>query len=240
MQKYLYEDLYSLEEKHWWHISKRRVIQNLIKKYNLLKNPKILDIGCGAGKNLEELQNLGTVYGLDSSKEALKYCRKRGLKNIKIGSAEKTNLKSNYFDIVTILDVLEHTDDKRVFKEMGRIVKKKGIIIITVPAFPWLWSSWDEVLHHKRRYTSKSLKYLIESNNFRVLKIFYLYSFLVMPAFLVRKIKQKLYNKKYPSDFELSNPIFNFLLNKLARFEFILAQKGLIPFGTTLMAIAKK
>lgn len=240
MQKYLYEDLYNLEETHWWHISKRRAMQNLIRKYNLSTSPKILDIGCGAGKNLEELKKFGTTYGLDSSTEAIKYCRKRGLKNLVLGKAEKVPFASNSFNIITILDVLEHTNDQETLKEMNRLLKKDGLLIVTVPALPWLWSDWDKVLHHKRRYTLKKVKDTLESNNFRVIKIFYLYSFLVIPAFIVRKIKQKLFKKKYPSDFELSNPIFNFLLNQLARFEFILSQKEVIPFGTTLMAIAKK
>lgn len=240
MQKYLYEDLYNIEEKHWWHISKRRIVQSLIRKYRSSKNLKILDIGCGAGKNLEELKVFGTTYGLDSSKEAIKYCHKRGLKNLVLGKAEKVSLPSNSFDAITILDVLEHTDDQETLKEMNRLMKEDSLLIITVPALPWLWSDWDKVLHHKRRYTLGGLKSVLESNGFHVIKIFYLYSFLVIPAFIVRKIKQKLFNKKYPSDFELSNPIFNFLLNQLARFEFILAQKEFIPFGTTLMAIAKK
>ena len=160
MKKYLYEDLYSLEDKHWWHISKRRIVRNLIKKYNHLDNPRILDIGCGTGKNMEELQSLGPVFGLDSSIEALKYCKKRGLNNLIEGTAEKTSLKSSFFDVVTLLDVLEHTDDNKTLKEMNRIIKKDGIIIITVPAFGWLWSTWDEVLHHKRRYTTKKESFL--------------------------------------------------------------------------------
>ena len=76
MKKYLYKDLYLLENKHWWHISKRRSICQLIGKYNKIKNPKIIDIGCGTGKNIEELQKFGPVYGLDSSTEALNFCRK--------------------------------------------------------------------------------------------------------------------------------------------------------------------
>lgn len=240
METYLYDDLYNLEDKHWWHISKRRGVQSLIRKYNQIKQPKILDIGCGAGKNLDELKEIGRVYGLDSSKKAIEYCRKRGLKNLVLGSAEKVPLPSDSFDIVTILDVLEHTDDQRTLKEIKRLLKKGGLLILTVPALPWLWSKWDKVLHHKRRYTLGGLRNALGSHGFQVIKIFYLYLFLVIPAFIIRKIKQRLFDKRYPSDFDLSNSVLGFLLNQLAKLEFIIAHKGLIPFGTTLLAVARK
>lgn len=240
MKKYLYKDLYLLENKHWWHISKRRSIRQLIEKYNKVKNPKIIDIGCGTGKNIEELQKLGLVFGLDNSKEALNFCKKKGLKNLILGRAEKTDLKDNFFDIITLLDVLEHTDDEKTLKEMNRILKKGGLIIITVPAFPWLWSKWDEILHHQRRYTQDTLKKILISNNFYPIKTTYLYSFLVLPVLIIRKIKQIFFADFYPSDFKLSNLFFNFLLNYLSRVEFLFAEKFSIPFGTSILLIAKK
>src|SRR3989344_4432859 len=240
MKKYLYEDLFALEEKHWWHIAKRRAIKKIIRKYSHIKNPKILDIGCGAGKNMEELQELGNVYGLDSSPEALSLCRKRGLKKLTQGSAEMTHLKSASFNIITMLDVLEHTNDNLTLKEMQRILKKGGIIIITVPAFNWLWSKWDEVLHHKRRYTTYTLKQKLLANNFDPIKMTYLFSFLVIPALIIRTIKQIFFTKFYPSDFKLSNPALNLLLGSFAELEFFFAERFYIPFGTSVLVVAKK
>lgn len=240
MKKYLYHDLYLLEDEHWWHISKRRAVHKLIEKYNTKENPKILDIGCGTGKNIEELQKLGDVYGLDSSTDALSFCRKRGLKKLILGTAEKTHLKNNSFDIITLLDVLEHTNDIKVLPEMRRILKKNGVIILTVPAFPWLWSKWDDVLHHKRRYTIETLKKMLIANNFYPIKMTYLYSFLVLPTLIIRKIKQKLSKDFYSSDFKLSTSLLNFLLNNLSKLEFFLVEKLYIPFGTSILVVAKK
>lgn len=239
MNKYLYEDLYNLEEKHWWHISKRRVVQSVIKKFAKSKKPKILDVGCGTGKNVEDLKVLGSVWGLDNSKEAIRFCKKRGLTNIKQGDAQKTNLPSNSFDIVTLLDVLEHTDDNKTLKEMRRIIKNDGLLIITVPAFSWLWSKWDEVLHHKRRYTIENLKDVLASHNFTMTYSTYLYSFLVLPVLVIRKIKSNLLGENYGSDFKLSNPLLNFLLNILSRIEFSFSQAIAIPFGTSIVMVAK-
>lgn len=239
MRKYLYEDLYRLEEKHWWHISKRRIVQSLIKNYNIVKDPKILDVGCGTGKNMEELLIYGPVWGLDNSQDAINFCKDRGLKNLKLGDAEDTHLKSRSFNIATLLDVLEHTDDNKTLQEMKRILKKGGLLIITVPAFSWLWSDWDVVLHHKRRYTINQLKDILKLNGLLPLKITYLYSFLVIPAFIIRKIKKIFFKKTYPSDFKLSNSFLNFLLNILSKLEFALAQKIPIPIGTTILVIAR-
>lgn len=240
MKKYLYKDLYLLEDKHWWHVSKRRIVTKLIGKYNTVTNPKILDVGCGTGKNLEELRKHGRAFGLDNSKDAIAYCRKRGLDNLTLGDSEKTFLKSTYFDLITLLDVLEHTDDTRTIKEMRRILKRRGIILLTVPAFSWLWSKWDEVLHHKRRYTKSQLEIILKENNFVILKSTYLYSFLVIPAIIIRSFKNLFFKKDYPSDFNLSNSFINLLLNNLSRLEFLLSNKVPIPFGTSIVVVARK
>lgn len=241
MKSYLYQDLYDLEGKHWWHISKRRITQSLIRNCNKTKSPKILDVGCGTGKNAEQLQKYGQVWGLDNSLEAIKFCKKRGLKNLKLGNAEKTNFKSESFDIITLLDVLEHTDDEKTLTEMGRILKKDGIIIISVPALSWLWSEWDKILYHKRRYNLKSLAAVLGNNGFKIVKIFYLYSFLIIPVIIIRKIKEILLNKKnYSSDFLLTNLLLNKILSLISMMEFKLAQRVSIPVGTTIFAVAKK
>lgn len=240
MYKSLYEDLYLTEESHWWHVSKRRIVKEIIRKYNLAIHPKILDIGCGTGKNIEQLQSLGIVYGLDNSPQAINFCLKRGLRNIKLGQAEKINFPNNYFDIVTVLDVLEHADDKLVLKEINRVLKKNGLIIITVPAFSWLWSKWDEALHHKRRYTREKLHGNLINNSFNILRSTYLYSFLVLPAFIIRKTKMIFSKNFYTSDFKLSNKLMNFLLGRISLIEFFFARRFLIPFGTSILVVARK
>lgn len=240
MKKYLYRDLFIVEDTHWWHISKRKTISQLIKKYSIWKNPKVLDVGCGTGRNIEELADLGQVYGLDNSQEALRFCKKRGLKNLIFGSAEKTNMPNNSFDIITLLDVLEHTDDDKTLKEIHRILKKNGLLIITVPAFNWLWSQWDIVLHHKRRYTRESLAGVLERNNYGIRKISYMYCFLVVPILIIRSIKSILFKKEYPSDFKLSSPLVNNLLIKLTQFESFFYANGHIPIGTSLIVVAQK
>ncbi len=239
MQKYLYKDLYLLEDKHWWHINKRGLVKFYIKQF-LSGNHKILDVGCGTGKNIETFSEYGICFGIDSSPEAISFCKKRGIKNVIRGNVEKMPYPNKSFNIVTALDVLEHVDDSKSLREIHRIIQDKGIIIVTVPAFPQLWSKWDEVLHHKRRYTEKSLKNLLQKNDFKVLKISYMYSFLILPVFFIRFIKKFFYKNHYPSDFKLSNKIVNRLLGSISALERFLIPHTNLPFGTSLIAIAIK
>lgn len=240
MQKYLYRDLYQLEESHWWHISKRALVSFFIKQNISGTDIKILDVGCGTGKNMEAFGKYGNCFGIDHSSDAIAFCKKRGIKKAFLGSAEKIPFTKHSFDLITALDVLEHVDDLKSLKEIYRVLKTNGIIIITVPAFPWLWSKWDEVLHHKRRYTKESLKKILYVNNFKILKISYVYSFLILPAFLVRLVKTFLFKNYYPSDFKLSNKPFNFILGNISKFESFFLSFLNLPFGTSLIAIAQK
>jgi ubiquinone/menaquinone biosynthesis C-methylase UbiE len=239
MKNYLYKDLFDEEEKHWWHRAKRKIVLDIIKKH-LNPKMKIVDIGCGTGKNMESLKQVGEVWGIDSSLEAIKYCKKRGLHNVILGNGEKTKLSSNKFDLVTLLDVLEHADDEKMLEETYRILKPHGYILITVPALPWMWSEWDNVLHHKRRYTKHTLSNILVKNGFHITTISYMYFFLLLPAFLIRLIKSKSHKKNYGSDFSLSNGLLNSILEKVASFERYLVKRELVPIGLSLVVLAQK
>lgn len=240
MQKYLYADLYDLEEAHWWHKAKRNLVSDFLKRYLPDKNCKILDVGCGTGKNIEVFSKFGNVRGIDNSSEAIAFCKKRGLRNVTLGNIEKMPFGKESFNCVTTLDVLEHVDDSKSLKEIYRVLRKSGIIIATVPAFPKLWSRWDEVLHHKRRYTQKTLKGVLQKNGFKIVKISYLHSFLFLPVLTIRAVKNLINRNYYPSDFKLSNRVVDYLLENIANLEKFFIINARIPFGTSLIIVAQK
>lgn len=241
MKKYLYEDLYVTEDKHWWHVSKRKICLDFIEKYSNAKAPQILDIGCGTGKNIEALSRLGTVWGIDNSKVAVDYCvNKRKLRKIYLADAQITNFHNGKFDIVTMLDVLEHLDDKITIKEIRRILKPKGLLVLTVPASQRLWSQWDVALHHKRRYSKKSLFDILTLQGFKVIKISYMYSFLIIPVLIIRSIKSIFAQKHYSSDFQITIWGSNLLMSQISKFERQIIKRFNIPFGTSLICIAQK
>lgn len=240
MQKYLYNDLYTLEDKHWWHTAKRKLVSHFLRTFLFNSNGKILDVGCGTGKNLETFSKFGTTWGIDTSREAISFCKKRGLKNVLMGNIEKIPFQNELFDAVTALDVLEHVDDSKALIEINRVLKKGGILIATVPAFNWLWSRWDEVLHHKRRYSGDILENILKKNKFSVVKISYMYSFLLLPVLIMRMVKNIVYKDYYPSDFKLSNEFINNLVGSITDIEKIFIINAKIPFGTSLILIAQK
>lgn len=235
----LYEDLYIQEEKHWWHISKRKVVALLLGAFLNSKKLKILDIGCGAGKTMDMLSGFGTVWGVDNNKKALSFCKKRDkFRHLRLGEAADTGFQDDFFDLITMLDVLEHTDERDTLAETNRILKAGGIMIISVPAYQWLWSRWDVVLKHKKRYTKRDLESVVKEYGFTIMLCSYMYSFLVLPAFILRKIKSN--KNSYNSDFSANPPLINFLFTMLANIERYFVMKGWIPFGTSLILVCKK
>lgn len=242
MDEYLYKDLYDLEETHWWHKAKRDLTVSLIKKFApVTKHLKIIDIGCGTGKNVEVFSRFGESWGIDTSPAAIAFCKKRGLSNIVLSEGEKTPFENNSFDVVTMLDVLEHADDQKVIAEIKRILKPGGIVIANVPAYQFMWSQWDTVLHHKRRYTTETLKKLLVSGGFQLELVSFSQSFLLFPVYIIRRLKEIWYkNKTYESDFRTSFPGMHTLLSKFALIERSSAVRGKIPFGLSVVAVAKK
>ena len=239
MRKDFYKDLYKKEESHWWHKSKRRFVRWLITTHTTKNNLTILDVGCGTGKNMEELSQFGNVWGVDVADEALSFCKKRGLINIKKGEAEHLPFNKESFDVVCVLDVLEHVDDKLTVKEIKKVLRNEGFIIVTVPAYDWLWSKWDEMLGHKRRYTKRQLGDVLKKEGFIIKKITYIHSLLVIPLYIFRKLKQ-LSSKPYSSDFKEGNRIINSIFLYISELEQKWINCSDMPFGTSVLCIAQK
>ncbi len=246
MRKDLYQDLGHREDSHFWHRAKRQLVEGLIVRYHHKDagRTKILDVGCGTSGNAHMLQQFGEAWGIDASQQAVQLSRKKGLVNILRQNAEKTSFKNNSFDVITILDLLEHSDDVRVLKEAYRILKIGGIIILTVPAYQALWSRWDEILGHKRRYNRSSLYAKLSKQHFQILKLSYCFSFLLLPVMIVRVLKSFLYTKAdYPSDFALGGDgcinTFLGLLSSLERFILITLNIN-IPCGLSIIVVCRK
>jgi 2-polyprenyl-3-methyl-5-hydroxy-6-metoxy-1,4-benzoquinol methylase len=242
MRSDLYPELYQVEDNHWWHLQKRRLIHYLIKKYSP-KPGRILDVGCGGGKLLAELQDLGwQVDGVDApGTKALG--QKRGLKiaTVDLQTAALPYPK-NYFDLVVCLDTLEHMrDDRRLIAEMARVTKSKGVIIISVPAYQWLFSYWDSMLGHFRRYNKSSLLKSTHGHQLKTKLVSYFFAYLLLPAIIIRLVKAVL-RQKQRSDFT-TNPLPVFsrgVVDIMGMVEFARFKKSPIPFGLSLVGVFEK
>lgn len=237
-----YQKMYQLEEKYWWFVGKRFLLASFLKKIPLNKNPRLLDVGCGTGLTAEMLKKYGSVWALDSSKEALDFCKKRSLANLQLGSVEKLPYSDNFFDVVTCLDVLYHQrvkDDSIALKEINRVLLPGGYLLLTDAALPCLWSRHDLVHHSRRRYTCQELAYKLKRSGFEIKKLTYFNTALFPLVFLSRKINNFL-NLKPSSDIKKTNKVLNFLLKKLYLSELSLLPYFNYPFGVSVFALARK
>lgn len=242
MRSDLYEEMYRLEKDYWWHVSKRETVCYLLERYLSERGGIILDVGCGTGRILEELSSFGTATGVDSSPEALSFCKRRGLTRIEIGEADKLPFPDGSVSALTALDLLEHSiDDQKVAREFYRVLGKNGLIIITVPAYQWLWSYWDKELGHQRRYSKKTLSNVIREAGFVIEKISYLNMFILLPIILVRFIKSSFgASVRWKSDFIPVPHFVNWVLVRLHRAERCVLKWSGLPFGLSVVVVARK
>jgi len=244
MEKKEYEKLYQFENYYWWHIGRSRIIYKLLKNYlPPASSLDILDVGCGTGINLGILAKFGRVVGLDSSKEALQFARKRGFTNLRQGRAEKLPFANKFFDLVTALDVIEHiADDLRALQEFHRVLTDDGLLLITAPAYQFIWSEHDEALHHFRRYTASQIHQKLNQAGFRVIKRSYIITFnfpLILGYRLLRGLFPK--NASAPQTSYVVLPRFfnNFLIFSL-KIEAQLLKYLNLPFGTSVVCLCQK
>lgn len=237
-----YERSHYFEEDFWWYQGRRELILDLINRIEPRENVlRILDAGCGTGLNLKYLERYGDGIGLDISPEALKFSKSRGNNALICASADRLPFKSNSFDILCALDLLEHiSEDSSTVKEFYRVLKYNGYLIITVPAFQILWSNHDIALQHKRRYNKSDLVNILKLPGIVIEKITYWNSILFPVVALVRLFR-KGYDKDAKTDLkEMPGPLNKILLH-LLRFENLIVVKNIaLPVGVSILCICRK
>ncbi|MFB3918333.1 MAG: methyltransferase domain-containing protein [Terriglobales bacterium] len=244
MERTEYRTMYDFENSYWWYVARRQLVYALLKK--LKGNSKhriIMDVGCGTGGNEPMLADFGKVTLADRSVDALSWCRKRGLQRLLASNLESLPLSSGSVDMITALDVLEHTDDDlSALKEMYRVLKPGGIILVTVPAYGFLWSEHDEALHHRRRYTSYELRNKLASVNLDLQRLTYFITLLFFPIFAMRFWQNLFKSNLRPKTGHILLPAWlNWLLIKVLAVERVICCNLInFPFGVSVVAIARK
>lgn len=232
-------ELFKLEDAHWWYRGRRRVLSALIEVDRTGPFGRILDVGCGTGRNLQELRRYGDVVGVEPSAAAVSFARASELP-VQQAEAEALPFDDATFDFITALDVIEHIEDDRgALREMRRVLAPAGSAIITVPAYQWLWSAHDDMNLHKRRYTATLLRDRAESAGWAVVRLTYFNSLLLPPIALHRRL-QSVIGRSSPTvnDFKRTPRGLNSLLEIPLRLEAAVIRRGLrFPAGVSLGAV---
>ena len=241
MQPEEYDKMYALEDQHWWFAAKRLFAQVFLKQLSGRKR-KILDVGCGTGRNMVMLKEWGQVSGADVNDLALKYCRRRGLLQVKKASAESLPFKGGKFDLVTIFDVLYHRgikNDLVVLKEVYRVTKPGGYLLVTDCAHPWLFGPHDVAMQARQRYSKQELKAKIIKAGFSVRRASFIFMS-TFPLFLINRLLKKYFRGGSQSDVSALPKWLNTFLLTLNRLESKLLNYFNLPIGSSIIVWAQK
>ena len=242
MNPELYRIFFEIQKKHWWFVTKKEIVLNLISRhFTSHAGAKVLDIGCGSGLMLNSLQDVGQTYGMDMSDEAINFSKEIFTGEVKKGSLpEQIPYEKEFFDLITALDVIEHIDrDIDSLKVIHSHLALNGKAIITVPAYMFLWSSFDELNKHKRRYTLAELNTKLVQAGFTVERISY-YNSLLFPVVFIVRMFNSFFKRDGSSEIEMPSRLINSLLKKIFGLEKYILNYINLPCGVSILAVVKK
>ena len=232
------------DEHHWWYRGRRKVIRAELDRLGLALDARILDAGCGSGRTLQELVAYGVVSGIELSEQAAEVARARGLGDVRVGRLEQLPWPDASFDLITCLDVIEHTpDDRATLAELGRVCRPGGRLLVTVPAYPSLWSAHDEANHHYRRYSRPSLRAVATAGGWEIVRVTSFNSVLLAPAAAVRIAARRRggADGSNTNDLELGPQWLNAALEWPLSMEAGWLRRGrTLPFGLSLLAVLRR
>jgi SAM-dependent methyltransferase len=231
-----------LDESYWWFVGRRAIVEGVLRRF-AKRSRVVVDAGCGSGRNMQLLAHYSDwVMGFDRSPLALELAASHGLP-IACADAEAIPLADSSVDLISALDLLEHTDDDmRALEEFNRVLQPEGSLLVAVPAYRFLWSEHDEALMHRRRYVASELHVKLTCAGFRVLKRSYAVFFAFLPIVFYR-----LFRGLFPKDplapkaSYVKLPAFlNKLLILFLRVEAWLMGAVNLPWGTSIIVLAQK
>jgi SAM-dependent methyltransferase len=242
MDQRLMKAMLEVDEHHWWYRGRRRIIRTELDRLPLPPDAMVLDAGCGSGRTMQELVDYGEVHGVELDPEAAAMAASRGHGEVRIGRLEELPWEPATFDLITCLDVIEHTpDDETALRELRRVCKPGGWLLATVPAYQALWSLHDEANHHYRRYSRPSLAAPAATAGWQVQRMTSFNSLLLAPAAAFRVAQRRRRgNGSYTPELHLGPEWLNAVLERPLQIEARwLARGRTLPVGMSLLAVLR-
>jgi SAM-dependent methyltransferase len=242
MKEHTYPIMFRVEQEHWWYTGRRKILTGFVEEICRQvtdRRPRILDVGCGTGANLLMLSEYGEAEGVDISEDALAFCRERGLDKVRLGAGEKLPYEDGTFDLVTALDVVEHMDDDLAgLREMRRVLRPGGRVLLFVPTFMFLWGLQDDVSNHRRRYRLPELRRVLEQAGFEIERTTYANITFFLPILVMRQL-MRLTGLKADSENNINVTALNGVLGSVFGAESWLLKFMNLPFGVSGLCVAR-
>jgi SAM-dependent methyltransferase len=249
VETYEYATLFEFESSYWWYRSLHSVLIDTLREIGIGAQDKVLDAGCGTGQNLVNISEqigLTGAYGFDLSSAAAPFWAKRGVRQACLASINEIPFPTATFDAAMSVDVFEcdSVGEDKAYGELWRVVKPGGYLIVVVPAYDWLKSpEHHEAVRASRRYSRSRLTALMQKRSVNLIRMTHLFASL-LPAVAVYRLFLK-YLARRPegpprSELRPMSPAVNKLLLKIMGVERRLVQRRNLPFGSSIMAVARK
>lgn len=244
------------DQRHWWCLGRQAVLRSVLRATLPPGRLRLAEIGCGGGTLLPAAAEFGEVVGVEASREFLEAARRRGFSVLPGSLPDRLPLAADSCDAVLLFDVLEHIeDDRTALRAVKEILKPGGFLVCTVPAYQWLWSSHDEVLGHRRRYTARGLGRVAQEAGLRPLRATYFNTLLALPVVGVRLLRRCRIDARgvaagrgsparVPArpghDLTRPAPLLNALLTRVFSLEGALLRWTNFPFGISVLLVARR
>jgi len=228
------------DDHHWWYRGRRKIIRSELDRLALPIDAKVLDAGCGSGRTLTELAPYGEVFGIELDPDAARVAREREAGEVRIGRLEELPWDADTFDLITCLDVIEHTpDDRATLAELLRVTAPGGVLVATVPAYQSLFSAHDVINGHYRRYRSATLRSAAADAGWSAVADTHFNAVLLAPAAIVRVARR--HRSSSRSELTFTPHLLDRALElPMAREAKLIARGHRLPFGLSLLMVLRR